>query len=254
MDYREYFQPQQKVLLRILAGSTLSRTEVLSASLDFCSKDYFDLSLPYRMSESASALFKPGTDVSIISTAKGMGVQVDARLLKQLDAASLRLVPSGALEIFGQRRFLRADLPLRYGVVRQETDYESVRRQWREAVQAAHAGSSTLPQAVSLMTREVSLGAGGVGIRLPGPAGDGEVMLVLLDLDDGEAPIWALGEVVRNKPSSEDGLQELGIRFNDIASIDQERIDRLVTERLRQEGHDVEWYDARANLLEKVLF
>lgn len=253
MDYRKYFQPQQKVLVRNRGGGALLRSEVFSAHMVFCSEDYFDLTLPYRLSESQSALFAPGSEFSIISSAMGMGVQVDAKLLKQPDATSLRLVPSGTLELFGQRRFLRAELPLRYGVLRQNADYQSVRKRWADAVREVQAGINP-PQAAQLAPHQASLGAGGMGISLPAPVADGEVMLILIDLEDGKPPIWALGEVVWSKWGETVGVQNVGVRFNDIALDDQERIDRLVAAHLREEGHDIDWYVSRGQLLEKLLF
>jgi hypothetical protein len=254
MDYRKYFQPQQKVLVRNLGSSELRRSEVFSAHLVFCSEDFFDLSLPYRLDEKRSDLFAPGTGFSIISSAMGMGVQVDAKLMKQLDATTLRLVPSGSLELFGQRRFLRAELKLRYGVLRrQNANYESLRRVWAASVDEVHAGVIP-PQAAQLSPQQASLGAGGMGIVLPAPVSDGEVMLILLDLEDGGAPIWTLGEVVWSKWGEEVGMQNVGVRFNDITLDDQERIDRFVTERLSREGHDIEWYVSRSKLLEKLQF
>lgn len=253
MDYRKYFQPQQKVLVRNRGINAMLYSEVFSAHLDFCSEEYFDLSLPYHLVESRATLFAPGTDFSIISTTMGMGVQVDARLMKQLDATNLRLVPSGSLELFGQRRFLRTDIFLRFLAIRQTGDYASVRRSWADAMREVQAGILP-PQAAELTKQQASLGAGGMGISLPTPVADGEIMLILLDLEDGRLPIWALGEVVWSKWGEEIGMQNAGVRFNDITLDDQERIDRFVTERLRRQGHDIEWYLSRSKLLEKLLF
>lgn len=253
MDYRKYFQPQQKVLVRNRGINAVLFSEVFSAHLDFCSEDYFDLSLPYNLVESRSMLFAPGTDFSIISSAMGMGVQVDARLLEQLDATNLRLIPSGSLELFGQRRFLRAEMSLRFVALRQGGDYASLRRSWADTMREIQAGIVP-PQAAQLATQQASLGAGGMGISLPAPVADGEVMLILIEIEDGKPPICTLGEVVWSKWGDEVGLQNVGVRFNDIALDDQERIDRFVTEQLRQSGHDVEWYASRGKLLEKLLF
>lgn len=252
MDYRKYFQPQQKVLVRNLSGSDLQRSEVFSAHLLTCSIESFDLSLPYHLGASQSALFAPGTDFCIIATAMGMGIQVNARLQEQLDTTTLRLIPSGDLEVFGQRRFLRTELTLRCMVLREKAGYETLRRQWEDAVSEVQAGH-TPPQISRLSPIKASLGAGGMGISLPTPAANGEIVLILLDIEDGMAPIWALGEVVWSKWGEADH-QEIGVRFNDIALADQARIDRFVTERLRQQGHDIEWCASRKKLLEKLLF
>jgi hypothetical protein len=74
---------------------------------------------------------------------------------------------------------------------------------------------------------QVNISSGGIRLTIKPPANQGELCLILINLEDGKPPICAIAEVVWGCMQDEDSVTA-GMRFINILSDDQQRIEDFI--------------------------
>lgn len=252
MNYSKYFKSGQEILLLNLTEDIPKRTETITAYLLRCTDDFFDLTLPYNVNDSNDFPFDMGTTFRLLSNALGLGIQLTVQLKELVSRSVIRVTPNAEMEVFGRRKFLRADMTVGVYCKRGAGTLRAYRSQWNAAMKSLAAGTA-FPPGFSPARVEINLSAGGLALQLTPPAATAELCIVLIDLADGEPPVIALCEVVWIE-MGESGKQTSGLRFVEIMKADQERINKIVIEELKKQGQDVQWQNYRIELLDKMHF
>ena len=252
MSYSKYFKSGQEILLLNMSEESPRQTETISSYLLRCTEDHIDLTLPYTITDTHDIPFAPGTKFCLLSNALGLGIQLTGHLQEIVGRSVMRIKPHDDMEVFGRRKFLRADMNVGVFCKRGPGTLRTYRAQWNAALKSLAAGTA-FPPGFSPARIEVNLSAGGIAMPLSPPAAIAELCLVLLDIYDGGQPIIALCEVMWAE-MSESGQQTAGLRFAQVMKADQERINNKVIDELKRQGQDVQWQSYRLELLDKMLF
>lgn len=252
MSYSKYLKSGQEILLINISEETPKQTESISSHLLRCTDDHIDLTLPYAIADIQDIPFAPGTRFCLLSTALGLGIQLTGHLQEIVGRSVIRIQPHGDMEVFGRRKFLRADMMVGLFCKRGPGSLRTYRAQWNAAQKSLAAGTA-FPPGFSPARLTANVSAGGIALSLSPPAGIADLCLVLLDILDGGQPIIALCEVMWAEVA-ESGKQTAGLRFAQILKADQERINNKVIDELKRQGEDIQWQSYRQELLDKMLF
>lgn len=252
MSYSKYFKSGQEVLLLNMSEDSPKQTESITSHLLRCTDTHIDLTLPYAVADIHDIPFAPGTKFCLLSNALGLGIQLTGHLQEVVGRSVIRIKPHDALEVFGRRKFLRAELTVGVFCKRGPGTLRTYRTQWNAALKSLAAGTA-FPPGFSPARVTANVSAGGIAITLSPPAAIAELCLVLLDILDGGQPIIALCEVMWTEMTNS-GQQTAGLRFAQVLKADQERINNKVMDELKRQGEDVQWQSYRLELLDKMLF
>jgi c-di-GMP-binding flagellar brake protein YcgR len=227
MQYKKYFKPGQRVILKTLASTALSDSnESFTTFLVRCEKDLFELSLPYRQ-HPQEIPFEVETDFEVLSEAFGLGLRFMGRITDRAAQNVLRLRADGNLELYYRRRHRRVTASVGVLYSRAKGGLRSARENWNKTVKVLEGGKG-LSQLPPFSTCRVNLSAGGVRFPVKMPVEVADLFLVFLDIEDGQSPICVLSEVVWVDTSAKEDTRVAGIRFINILDSDQKRIERFV--------------------------
>ena len=230
IPYERYFKAGQKLVLRrvIPAGEEAPCLDSFAVTLLACGESSFVV----RLQKSALADdFLAGSEFEVLGNIYDLGLSLTAALLEVLPEGELRLRPRGNLELLFRRQYLRVDCSLWLGYLRGDAALPVLRRQWKKWV--AELAAAKLCDLPPFACHQITLGAGGIGLRVPGPVLVGEMFLVFLALDDGKPLICALAELAWADRADADGLQLIGLQFRSLLDSDRKRIEIYVRGTLR---------------------
>jgi c-di-GMP-binding flagellar brake protein YcgR len=224
MRYSKYFKPEQKILLRALTPDSASgRLDALTVYFHSEGSDYFDLVLPYQFKDGENFPFFPGMPFELLSDAMGLGVRLTGSFLEQRDGNLIRLRVNNDLQIFQRRLADRIDITIGLRYTKGQGTLRTFREQWEKNIRILEKTPdfSKLPP---FPRAKVNLSKGGIRFRIKTPVKIADFCLLLLRLEEKEAPICALAEVVWLDTLEADGRQMTGMQFLSILESDQKRI------------------------------
>lgn len=227
MQYKKYFKPGQRVILKTLPGASSSEVgETFTTFLVRCEQGLFELSLPIQQ-HPQKLLLDADTSFEVLSEAFGLGLRFVGQFFEYADHNILRLRADGNLTLFYRRHHLRADTQVGLLYTRSRGGLRETRAQWSKSIKILERPDegSRLPP---FNRCRVNLSAGGIRFPVKTPVEVADLFLVFLNIKDNEPPICILSEVVWVDNSEMDGARTAGIRFVDILDSDQKRIDRFV--------------------------
>lgn len=228
MNYSKYFKAGQKILLRPLAPAEPGEQgDSLTAYFRDFSQGVFELELPYRTELEEAYPFDEAIPLELLSEAFGVGIRTTARFCANPAPHLLRVEPTADMTLFQRRIKARADLSIGLRYTRGFGKLRTFREQWRKNVQIL-AASTDLSRFGSSPRCTVNLSGSGIRFMLKPPVVMAELVLLLLELLPGEAPVCALAEIAWVGPPEANGLVAAGMRFVNIQEKDQKRIERLV--------------------------
>ena len=228
MNYTKYFKSGQKILLRPLAPAEQGHGgESLTVYFRDFSQGMFELELPYRSEQEEAYPFDEAILLELLSDAFGVGIRTTARFCDSPAAHLIRVEPTAELSLFQRRIKARADLSIGLRYTRGLGKLRSFREQWRKNVQIL-ASSTDLSRLGNSPRCTVNLSGSGIRFLLKPPVAMAELVLLLLELVPGEAPICALAEIAWVGAPEATGLVAAGMRFVNIQGKDQKRIELLV--------------------------
>lgn len=227
MIHQRYFKNGQKILLTSLAPTEKGRTELLTAEIDGGSHNSFFVSLPYSEDAADQYPFTSGMPFAITSDSMGLGIRVTGEFDKKLDGKRVAIKINNDLQMFQRRNTLRLDCRLGIRFTRSQGALKALRKTWEKNIELLH--SPDVPLIFEgFKPCHVNISSGGIRFNLRPPANPAELCLLLINIDDGKAPICALAEIVWTRPEKDETIVASGMRYINILEADQQRIEKFV--------------------------
>jgi len=227
MDYQRYFKSGQQLLLKVQNDSEQKdRIELLTVFVVSLEEDSLLLSLPYGANAVDQYPFSEGLAFEISTEALGLGVRTTGSFKEKIDGEKFTLKLNPDLEMFQRRISQRYDcqLPIRFS--RAAKTLQTMREIWEKNLEVLHSPEAPLVFD-GFKSYRVNISNGGMRFSIKPPADQGELCLVLINLEDGKPPVCAIAEVVWISMEDESVLT-VGMRFINILSEDQQRIDEFI--------------------------
>ena len=227
MNYQRYFKSGQQLLLKALHDTEQNKyTELMSVFVVSVEADSLVLSLPYGADAVNQYPFNEGLLFEITTEAMGLGVKTTGTFKKKIDGNQFRLQLNPDLQMFQRRISQRFDCKLGVRFSRAAKTLQTMREIWEKNIEVLHS-----PEAPIIFdgfkSRQINISSGGIRFSIKPPGNQGELCLVLVNLEDGKPPVCAIAEVVWVCMQDESAVTA-GMRFINILSEDQQRIDDFI--------------------------
>ena len=228
MNYQRYFKSGQQLLLKALHDTEQNNyTELMSVFVVSVEEDSLVLSLPYGADAVNQYPFKEGLLFEITTEAMGLGVKTTGTFKKKIDGNQFSLQLNPDLQMFQRRISQRFDCKLGVRFSRAAKTLQTMREIWEKNIEVLHS-----PEAPIIFDGfkpcQINISSGGIRFSIKPPGNQGELCLVLVNLEDGKPPVCAIAEVVWVCMQDESAVTA-GMRFINIRSEDQQRIDSFIT-------------------------
>jgi hypothetical protein len=233
MTYQRYFKSGQKLLLRVLDHADEHRTEFLSAVIDSVENDLFIITLLYGENAADQYPFTQASTFQLSSEALGLGIQVTGHFEKKISGTQISLKIEQDLQVFQRRQKSRIDCKIGIRFTRGKGTLKALRNTWEKNIQVLHSPDAPLIFE-GFKPCQVNISSSGICFNLRPPASQGELCLILINLEDGKAPICTLAEIIWTRLENDDSIIVAGMRFINILEEDQKRIDVFANSRGRQ--------------------
>jgi len=227
MNYQRYFKSGQQLLLKALHDTEQNNyTELMSVFVVSVEADSLVLSLPYGADAVNQYPFKEGLLFEITTEAMGLGVKTTGTFKKKIDGNQFSLQLNPDLQMFQRRISQRFDCKLGVRFSRAAKTLQTMREIWEKNIEVLHS-----PEAPIIFDGfkpcQINISSGGIRFSIKPPGNQGELCLVLVNLEDGKPPVCAIAEVVWICMQDESAVTA-GMRFINILSEDQQRIDDFI--------------------------
>ncbi|MCD6581902.1 MAG: PilZ domain-containing protein [Desulfuromusa sp.] len=228
MDYQRYFKSGQQLLLKAQNETTQDgRTELMTVFVVSLEEDSLVLSLPYGANAVDQYPFSEGLSFEISTEALGLGVRTTGNFEKKIDGNQFTLKLNPDLEMFQRRISQRFDCELGIRFSRAAKTLQTMREIWEKNIEVLYSPEAPLVFD-GFKSYRVNISSGGIRFSIKPPADQGELCLVLINLEDGKPPVCAIAEVVWVCMQDET-VVTAGMRFINILSADQHRIDNFIS-------------------------
>ncbi|MDX2480082.1 MAG: PilZ domain-containing protein [Desulfuromusa sp.] len=227
MNYHRYFKSGQQLLLKVQDDKEhKGRTELMTVFVVSLEEESLLLSLPYGANAVDQYPFSEGLSFEISTEAMGLGVRTTATFKEKIDGEKFTLTLNPDLQMFQRRISQRYDcqLPIRFS--RAAKTLQTMREIWEKNLEVLHSPEAPLVFD-GFKSYRVNISSGGIRFSIKPPADQGDLCLVLINLEDGNPPVCAIAEVVWICMQDESVLTA-GMRFINILSEDQQRIDKFI--------------------------
>lgn len=227
MKFQRYFKSGQQLLLKATNKKHDGRTELISVLVSALNNDHLVVSLPYGADAVDQYPFENNSNFEITTEAFGLGVMATGAFEKRLDGNRFSLKLDPDLEMFQRRISQRYDCKLGIRFSRAAKTLQTMREIWEKNLEVINK-----PEAPVLFDGfqevPVNISAGGIRLTIKPPANQGELCLILINLNDGKPPVCTIAEVVWTC-SPDESIMTAGMRFINILEDDQYRIDAFIT-------------------------
>lgn len=229
MNYQRYFKSGQQLLLKAQSDTVQDgRTELMTVSVVSLEDDSLVLSLPYGENAVEQYPFSEGLSFEISTEALGLGVRTTGSFKKKINGNQFSLKLDPDLQMFQRRISPRFDCQLGIRFSRAAKTLQTMREIWEKNIKVLH--SPEVPLVFDgFKSSRVNISSGGIRLVIKPPADQGELCLVLINLADSKPPVCAIAEIVWACMQDESAITA-GMRFINILSEDQQRIDDFITQ------------------------
>lgn len=228
MNYQRYFKSGQQLLLKVQnAADQQGRTELITGFVVSLEDDLLLLSLPYGADAVDQYPFSAGLSFEISTEAMGLGVRTTGIFQGKFAGNKFTLKLNPDLEMFQRRISQRLDCQLGIRFSRAAKSLQTMREIWEKNLEVLHSPEAPLVFD-GFKSYRVNISSGGIRFSIKPPADQGELCLILINLEDGKPPVCAIAEVVWICMQDESVLTA-GMRFINILKEDQHRIDKFIT-------------------------
>ena len=235
MNYQRYFKAGQQLLLKALHDAEQNgRTELMSVFIVSLEEDYLLLSLPYGKGAVDQYPFKEGLLFEVTTESIGVGIRTTGHFRQKLTEDQFTLQLSSDLQIFQRRITQRFDCKLGIRFSRAGNTLQAMREVWERNIEVLHSSEAPLIFK-GFKSSQINLSAGGIRFSIKPPCNQGELGLVLVNLEDGNPPVCAVAEVVWIFMKDKSAVSA-GMRFINILSEDQQRIENYITKSKRADS------------------
>ncbi len=228
MNYQRYFKPGQQLLLKALHDTENNgRTELMSVFIVSLEEDSLILSLPYGADAVDQYPFSKGLLFEISTEAMGLGIRTTGTFEKKINGNQFTMKLDPDLQMFQRRISERFDCQLGIRFSRAAETLKTMREIWEKNIEVLHSPEAPLIFD-GFKSCQVNISSGGIRFSIKPPGDQGELCLILVNLEDGKPPVCAIAEVVWVCMQDESAVTA-GMRFINILSEDQQRIDNFIT-------------------------
>lgn len=229
MNYQRYFKPEQQLLLRVNTDFNQdSRTELMTGYIVSAEQDTIVVSLPYGADAVEQYPFREKMPFEITTEALGMGIRAQGHFAKKVTGNQIEIHLSSELQMFQRRISQRHDCQIGIRFSRAAKSLQTMREIWERNIEVLHSPEAPLIFD-GFKPARVNISSGGLRLTIKPPANQGELCLVLANLEDSKPPVCAIAEIVWSCTQDETAITA-GMRFINILSEDQHRIDKFITE------------------------
>jgi len=227
MNYQRYFKSGQQLLLKVQSeAEQQERTELMTVFVVSLEEDSLVVSLPYGEDAVDQYPFSEGLSFEISTESMGLGIRTTGSYEKKINGEQFALKLYPDLEMFQRRISQRFDCQLGIRFSRAAKTLQTMREIWEKNIEVLH--SPEVPLVFDgFKSCRVNISSGGIRFSVKPPADQGELCLILINLEDGNPPVCAIAEVVWLCMQDESAVTA-GMRFINILSEDQQRIDHFI--------------------------
>ena len=227
MKYQRYFKPGQQLLLKIQNDTTEDeRTELMTVLVVSLEDNSISLSLPYGANAVDQYPFTEGLSLEISTEAMGLGVKITGNFEKKIAGNQFTVKLNPDLQMFQRRISPRFDCQLGIRFSRAAKTLQTMREIWEKNLEVLHSPEAPIVFD-GFKSSRVNISSGGIRFSIKPPTDQGELCLILVNLEDGKPPVCAVAEVVWICMQDESAVTT-GMRFINILSEDQQRIDNFI--------------------------
>lgn len=251
VDYSRYFPLRQRAyVINISEERDREQFESLGGIIADRSADTVLLQISYATEQESPGPESLQMTYKLTTEAMGGGLQILADLVKITSGNMFHLKLRGSMEFYQRRQTPRIDTTISLFQIRQGHSLAVYRKEYRRIME--HMKSHGLPPNLKLYEAPINLSAGGVRASIDLSESPSPLSMFFFDLADGQAPVCAVAELVWNR--NEDGVRMCGHRFVLIRKSDQERLNRHVLSRQKDEGITPAPPKANWELLDRMTF
>ncbi len=232
MKFQRYFKSGQQLLLKATPKKDSGRTELFSVVVSTLSNDRLIVSLPYGPDAVVQYPFEDIADFEITTEAFGLGIKAFGTFEKRLGGDRFALKLSPDLEMFQRRISQRYDCELGIRFSRAAKTLKTMREIWEKNLEVINKPDAPL-LFEGFQQVPVNISAGGIRLTIKPPASQGELCLILINLNDGKPPVCTIAEVIWTC-SPDENIMTAGMRFINILANDQQRIDSFIDRQKKQ--------------------
>ena len=226
MKFQRYFKSGQQLLLKANNPKDQGRTELISVLVSSLSGERLVVFLPYGDDAADQYPFEDISNFEISTEAFGLGVKALGKFEKRLGGSRFSLKLDPDLQMFQRRISQRYDCELGIRFSRAAKTLKTMREIWEKNLEVINK-----PKAPVLFEGfhkvPVNISSGGIRFTIKPPANQGELCLILINLNDGKPPVCAISEVVWTC-SPDANIMTAGMRFINILANDQQRIETFI--------------------------
>lgn len=230
MNYKRYFRSGQQLLLKVQNGTNQNeRTELMTAFVVSLERDSLVLSLPYGADAVNQYSLNTGLSFEVTTEAMGLGIRTTGNLEETIDGNQFSLKLSHDLEMFQRRVSQRFDGELGIRFSQAAKTLQTIRKTWEKNIEVLYSPEAPLVF-TGFKSHRVNISSGGIRFSIKPPADQGDLCLILINLEDGRPPVCAIAEVVWIF-MQDTAVVTAGMRFINILSADQQRIDNYISKK-----------------------
>lgn len=228
MKYQRYFKPEQQLLLRVENDIHQDgRTELMTVNVVSCEDTTLTVSLPYGADAVDQYPFHEDMPFEITGEAIGMGIRTSATFAGKVSGSEFKLSLNSDLQAFQRRISARFDCQLGVRFSRAAKTLQTMREIWERNLEVLYSPEAPLIYEGFQQAR-VNISSGGIRLSIKPPGDQGELCLIMINMEDGKPPVCAIAEVVWVCMQDENALTA-GMRFINILGDDQKRIDDYIS-------------------------
>jgi hypothetical protein len=227
MNYQRYFRPEQQLLLQVTNDINQdNRTELMSVTVIACEGSTLSVASHYGEDAVDHYPFRKGLPLEITTEALGMGIRTTGTYTRQISGNSFAITLDSDMQMFQRRISRRHNCRLGIRFSRAAKSLQTMRNIWERNLEVLHSPEAPLIYE-GFQSSQLNISSGGLRLTIKPPANQGELCLVLVNLEDGKPPVCAIAEVVWVCMQDE-ATATAGMRFISILSDDQQRIEAFI--------------------------
>lgn len=230
MSYQHYFKSGQQLLIKIKKTSPVEEhTELMTAFVSSLERDILIISLSHPYGDDSANQYPLNDDLTfeITTESMGLGVRVRATFIEVIDGTKFALKFCTGIEMFQRRLHKRYDCNLGIRFSRSAKTLQTMRAIWEKNIEVLRSPEAPLVYD-NFKKSHVNISSEGIRFTIKAPASQGDICLILINLNDSKPPICAITEIVWTCMLDNDIALTAGMRFISVLSADQNRIAEFI--------------------------
>ncbi len=230
MSYQHYFKLGQKLLLKLHKNAESNeRTELMTAYVGSLENEALIISLsnPYGENITNQYPLKEVCKFEITTESMGLGVRASGTFLEIIDGTRFSIKLESGIEMFQRRLHNRYNCQLGIRFSRAAKTLHTMRTIWEKNLSVLYSPEAPLVYDNFKKSR-INISSEGIRFAIKPPAEQGDLCLILVNIDDSKPPICAIAEIVWTCLQDDEVSITAGMRFINILSADQLRIEEFI--------------------------